>query len=661
MHVITTALRSEIPGAQDLGAERVLDLRKLDSAYRHEYGELADSVMAVSKPEFADAWFDVVSKSGPGDEEAIRRFVGFLHDKDPVDVAEEEIATWRHHQLRDFLLLVEDALPEKLKKYLASLDEELGERPAHPGFSSWSESFVGPTSPASEGELREMSGDQLVAYLRNWTPPTGQLFGPSKEGLGRALSDVIRTDAGKLEESSTLELQPTYLRSILEGWTSAIKESREIAWDGALELAQRISAHNDEGTDEALNGEPWTWSHQAAARFVQALLAAPPELRPPVRYLEQLLDILELLCESSDPDESRNEGDFSDPLSAALNTVRSAAITALVLYLSWVDELRKSSRSETLDALTSKVWSILDRHLDPSNDSSPAVRSVYGQEFPLLAWIDFDWTCERADQILGWIEGGGIEQRLRDVGWMSYLFMRNPSVPMFELLQPTYLKRLKNSISEPSDVKATQTMASREGEHVLYLYCGMLIDIDSDDGLVRAFFANAAPDTRASAMSRLGWQLQHMPTFDEAVIERLERLWDWRMEQTSDDRDVDELSSFQSWFRSARFPREWVIYRLRDVVSRNVVFDMPGLVAEELANYAREFPDQCFVILAKLLGEVDLTETYWIARKAAPILAACLDSGNQVLRARAVALKDKIGQAGITELEAEIAQLRSIT
>ena len=92
---------------------------------------------------------------------------------------------------------------------------------------------------------------------------------------------------------------------------------------------------------------------------------------------------------------------------------------------------------------------------------------------------------------------------------------------MLELLMPIYSERLQHATSSELDVKATQTLESRIGEHVLFLYAQGAIEVESDDRLLEAFFGNASSEARASALGRLGWHVERWdaPTTEVIILD----------------------------------------------------------------------------------------------------------------------------------------------
>lgn len=50
---------------------------------------------------------------------------------------------------------------------------------------------MGPKSPKTADELKEMSIVEIVKFLRTWQPPENLFCEPYPEGLGRELSSIV--------------------------------------------------------------------------------------------------------------------------------------------------------------------------------------------------------------------------------------------------------------------------------------------------------------------------------------------------------------------------------------------------------------------------------------------------------------------------------------
>ena len=123
------------------------------------------------------------------------------------------------------------------KERYEELVEELGP-PAHPEFTSFtSPMWVGPESPKTADDLKAMSIEDIVAYLKSWHP-SGAFMSPSPEGLSRELTGIIGEYPERFAVASNRfrELDPTYVRGLIHGLHNAAKQGRAFSWSPVLDL-----------------------------------------------------------------------------------------------------------------------------------------------------------------------------------------------------------------------------------------------------------------------------------------------------------------------------------------------------------------------------------------------------------------------------------------
>ena len=165
------------------------------TALRHEYALLLRSEFGNLGPENQAKilrWTD----EGPNTE-AFRENRKELSGNEPSeDELKKHIRAWQ----LDRLAPLREALDADRKRRYDDLVSEFGE-PEHPEFASYITSWVGPTSPKNADELRSLSVDELVEYLKSWNPPEDP-WSPSPEGLARVLTDVIASNPEKYAQEA---------------------------------------------------------------------------------------------------------------------------------------------------------------------------------------------------------------------------------------------------------------------------------------------------------------------------------------------------------------------------------------------------------------------------------------------------------------------------
>ncbi|MCU4139055.1 MAG: ATP maltotriose and DNA-dependent transcriptional regulator MalT, partial [Thermodesulfobacteria bacterium] len=380
--------------AQELISKYLTDYHLFsDPHFKHEYTLLLQKAFRSLSPEEKKKIFKWI-ENGPEPE---------LLEGKSSEERERYKRGWLHKQLARFNF---KDLPEKWQKQYKELVKEFGE-PEHPDLEIYFSTWSGPTSPLTIEELQRKSIDEIVNFLKKWEPPKDIIGEPSPEGLGQALSTAVTQKPEKFARQAEkfIEVNPTYVRHLILGLTEALKQDKTFSWEPILNLCQLvvnqprdISAKKKKipfGLDP-----DWGWTRKEIASLLETGFeknAFPFELR------EQIWKILELLTEDPDPtpeDERKKAGppELEWP-TLAINSIRGKAIHAVIRYALWVrNHLEERQKYHGFDSML-EVKAVLEKHLNPSYDPSLAIRSVYGQWFPWLVYLDRKWAKEKVSQI----------------------------------------------------------------------------------------------------------------------------------------------------------------------------------------------------------------------------------------------------------------------
>ncbi len=657
-----------------LAAERLDAPSALNSALRHEYAELARSALGHLGSAARTRWEEMIAQGPLMSDEELRARIARHQEVEEQHVGQDEVDKWRRSWQLDVLAAVHEALSPEAEARLTALEAEFGIRP-HPDFPSWMESGWGPVSPVRRPELAGMSADELLDYLRRWTPDATQLLGPTREGLGRELTEVIHADPVPLGARAT-ELargNPTYIRAALQGWELAVRDGTMIPWASILDLLEFVAVQPDEGDPPslaALDRDPvWRWAHQGSASLLRQGLLAGLEISPPTDLRERLWAVIERLTNSSDPSiehEAQSRANAMDPATLSLNVVRGQAMRAAMAYLSWL--VTHGLVRPGLDAVEAapEAFAVLDTHLQPERDPSAAIRSVYGEHLPFLLHLAPDWVQSRRESIFGHPDTEAstqTERALGDAAWAALLSMHGPSRTVFEVLADQYRARV-GRVRIPSTVGrsgSSDAPDARLAEHVLLLYAQGVIGLDTGDGLVALFFSTADVTLRRGALSHLGWLVfrsEEQPPLD--VVDRLQSLWDWRERRAEETGDDGELSAFSWWFMSPHFPEEWSVPHLVRATGATGRLEIPVQVAARLSAIAPRHPTASLAVLDVLTNaDPGDWQIYAVAEHAPQILAVGLRSEDTTVQQRARQLLDRLGRQGHLALKDQVDALLS--
>jgi hypothetical protein len=607
-------------------------------------------------------------------------------------ILDERVKLCRDRWRRDRLGAVRDALPPPLRARYSELAQRLGDA-EHSDFASYTSAmWTGPTSPLSQQEILALSIDDLISYLQQWRPqPSGWPPAPSIEGLARELATAVTASPHRFAERAEnfAACGPSFARAVLEGLEGALRDGQSFPWQSVIRLCAAVAAQvDDDGEADAgvQDEDPgWRWAQkEAASLLLQGLQPSPEEL--PRSLGGEVLVVLAQFVESSDPtphdDEQHCGSDSEDPVTVALNSTRGQALRGIIAYAAWKvrqDEIQthvlpgapQSSTSADKtgtdpDAELGDVANILDRHLDPSVDPSPAVRSVYGQHFGVLLRVMPEWAPSLSTRIFG---SGLPLSRQQYAAGLAFLAFNQPTTGMLGALRPQYsawVKAVAAGVFDQKPFYSLESIAGRLAAHLLLLYTWGRIELET--GLLADFFKTAPGQVRRDALDHLGWQLSiSEQAIPDDVLARLQTLWESRRRAILDAVEAGtsakegtspaaELTAFGWWFRSDRFDRRWALRELLIVL--DCIADVERIdvdITEQVAQAAHLDLDVALRVFTRLLHSARqswrLTE---IVHEGCEILAAALDSGRPELVERANRLINEIASWGFVDIRSRV-------
>lgn len=531
----------------------------------------------------------------------LTKYSNFLNAQgDKREEAERRIADeWR----LGWLTVLKSIAGDERLKQLDDLLTKYG--PPRPAFSVGGAHAVGHLTAINLEDLKKFSIPDLVTYLKAWAPPPrNQPEMPSRAGIGQELQAWVSEDpalfSANLASFQLLELHPTYLRSMLDAFTGALKGERQfdpyqvaatIAW--ILTNTSKVGPEHFEWDEDP----GWSWAHMSSARFLTELFLHPDRLDTS-RHSE-FWPALKLIAENPSPMEE-DEAEYrkkADSGMLALNSTRPVGLEAVMRYARW---LKLSTKDLKVDAQSlPEVFNLLAAHLDPKVDKSVAVREMYGMQFGLLTWLDHSWWEQ---QIPTLFPDGGKLRHLDRFAWNSYLHFSRPfaeTLPAMRFRYERAIKALQANATEVSDDLRSL------GNHFMQYYATGAIQLD--DVLLTLFFAKASPALKAQTIGDVGWHLGQEGTgeLDPKIQKRLMELWEHRLAQGIDHVNAsrDELGGFGWWFASKKFLDDWAIRQLLTVVEtfRNINPDFA--VVKRLAELASIYPYEAVRILGIIFEE----------------------------------------------------------
>jgi hypothetical protein len=341
-----------------------------------------------------------------------------------------------------------------------------------------------------------------------------------------------------------------------------------------------------------------------------------------------------------------------DPLTLSLNVVRPAAVRA-VARLARVE----AGEGETPDhtQLLREALTVLDERLGADRDPSLASAAVFGEMLGHLAWIDKSWLDERMPRLIS-----DASPAYADVVMTTTLATYRPNRFVYDVLRPWLPDWLRRATTFGHDTVAGWR-SHREpleslGDHLLMLYGRAEIELDEE--LLTEYFKLTPAPTLAKVLGHLGWLLGQNEDVPVEFVERLASLWDWRAESVREAAaDIVELSEFSSWVKSEKFEPSWWLPRLGFAATSSEF--RPNFIGDSLELASASHPREALLVLATLIGERDEPyRRFDLIRSAPTIIAAALDSGDEVGINAANDLLDRLGRQGHVDMAALVRKER---
>lgn len=634
----------------------------IESDYRAEYLPFIRACLAWRSVVSTEPFFEAVRK-GPlslrdGRQERFAR---------EGDTPEESEARrqdygkrWQHTMLT---LVGAEELPEDLCASLATLDEEYGVIEVQDGAVRF-ETFTGSTSPIDFETMSALSNRELIEHLSSWHPEADRFMGPTHEGQGRVLAEVLTKEPGRFSGSvdDLKSLRPTYIRAVVRGWKAALEAGETLSWNEVLSLCEWIIGLDD-ATEVDSEGDSFDDDPNYKALKFEALhlLDAGLSIRPTetvsgvsAEEADRLFSLLARYAEAPEPTpeyEAEYGGTNMDPLTLSLNTVRPVAIRALIRLVNRFPET--SAASEAL--------AILDRHI-AGRDPSLAVAAAVGEGTGRLYDSVRPWIEERVGAVFG---DSVPTTEYQQVALSTVLAVHRVHMALIELLRQPLTLTIEQMAS--ADLAAgwrhhTRTFPQLIGD---WIVSGIVSGgMAHEDPLAQSWFEKADAALRGEVIGHLGWQLMRAESVSDDVLRRAAELWDWRIAHVKEHpEDAAELSHIYWLARSDKYEVDWWLPRLEYASSVVSSFDMHGMVGEKLAAAASVNPDRALRVLENVLDEPDSDRGlmhYDLMEHAVPqVIATALDCKDAGVRKRATDLMNRLGDGGYIALKARVDALRA--
>jgi hypothetical protein len=554
---------------------------------------------------------------------------------------------------------VGDALPPTWQPFYDELAKTVGSQQTSTleeegGHQSW-------PGALSVEAYKAMPLDQFIDELQSSAAESGG----RTAGLLPLLSTLISDTPTRFVEQADLfqEQSPEVVTAALRGFTQAIIGKHSFDWSYLLSLCawtieQRFLSIEEEEGSPRINPAWAEASKEVSVLLETTFRLSRASLSP--AWQETLWSMLAALVNDTYGLVQQPAGREPPPAwSLVLNSTRGQALLASIEYAQWVWEDWQSDRRPqdaeeeqwTLGQVP-EVRLLLERFLVPGQDDTGVVHAVLGHMFPLLFYLDEQWTTQHQQAIFPHDEAS---RSSFEAAWESFLLQAPPSRKVLEVLRGEYSLAISHMQSNDGNQHFYEEPDARLAFHLAIFVIRGDIATRPADPLVVQFFQRASEELRHRVVSEIGRILANeKEPLPEQAVEHSQHFWEWRMAQVSalpdPHQSAHELAAFGWWVFKGIFPAHWSVEQLARVLEWSERLDMSSFVVHRLAELVSQEPVLTLQCLSRLVeGDTSSWGSAEWNEGVKTILVEALQQQDEAIRARARAVMSVLMMQGHTQ------------
>lgn len=487
--------------------------------------------------------------------------------------------------------------------------------------------------------LKDLSDADLIKKLKTYKDESGWSF--ERDSIAKELGVLVKIDPNRF--ASLVKDIATTKNEYLDETIRAVEEvvddlNEENIVEMLKDLTEVFEADNKVKEQERHNY--YEWSKSSSVRLIEKLVGRKEDKseRITTKGFDAMTKLLLLLCRSEDP---TNKDDSNlNPADLSINSNRGKALHALAYLLAWMNRNKLSKDKYK------PIFDELDWHLNPDNDSVPAIRSVYGWRFELLYGTDKDWATKNIDTIFS-------DDRLGNVAFDSYVMFNRVHEDALEILGDVFKRQLARLATPPAeDGNSRHDALENFVQHLALHYWHT--DLDLSDGSIMDMLLKTADKKYIKELANfIGFRLYKgkETEFEDDQLEKLVKLWEAIVELAKNDSTkIEALEEFGTWFASGKFDPAWSLEQLTYTASKAGDINLDFAALERLETMAGQYPVEAVKALSAM---VDGTRDRWSvsswSKNATEIIQIAYNSGNENAKQAAEVLANKLVAKGHTE------------
>jgi hypothetical protein len=511
-------------------------------------------------------------------------------------------------------------------------------------------------SPRSPEELTKLKDEELLRYINDWQEihhdKDDWLIEINIEALAGAFQSVFKNTiavngdrlAFWLTNYQRIE-RPVYIKSLIKAMQDLVKEHHFEKLEQWIEVCNWVLSHPDidngeelRRSDELKENPDWRSSRRAVIDFLDACL--DKDSNTPVSARDSLAKLLRLLCIQFDWRLDRNKPvilNHDDPITEALNNIRSLALEKLVNFGVWV-------RRYLPEDLVPEVTGILDERFKPGTEF-PLTKPEYailGVNFVRIYNLNQNWAIQHKanffpqENIIFWLQAFG-----------NYLRFNHPIKQIFVTLQEDFIFAL-NHLKELEAMKSSETeVVDNLGQHLFTYYLWEVYPLKGEESLLARFYEKTAANRQywINIFDYVGRSLKNSGKFLEvSLINRVIAFFDWRFQVN----EPDELQKFTYWLAADCLDPDWRLKNYLKILDVSRAKDVHlSIELEALNKLLASYTAQVVECFAKITGSIGQNGNLYIqVEKAKPILKAGLTSNDLNIKKNAERARENLLRVG---------------
>ena len=613
-------------------------LRHKENATKEVAGIIED-YSEIWLPEFANE----LNRSNPETIFAtnIYRIIQNTHD---LEVKDQIIDLLLAEKYRLFKRLAAVAIGEgntnpEYRKVYDEIISKFGSLTHHLPMTSW----TGPESPLKEAQIQKMTLSELIEYLNTWEP-TERIMAPSKEGLGRQLSEQVskNPDLGINLLKRINDIPEEYLNDIFNALGQSLGNNTKV---NIQELVPSLEVLLDkfESDTEVVSRNTLL----SILRMIESA-ADSEELDLSIKESKGIyFRLIELGLISSKASDEDNEDPFDekgmDADIGSFNTLKGVALHTLMSIMKRATRQYQEDNDDPLFAFTQadreRIVAILNKHVSLNSQTSYAVRAVYAHAYPYLWTVMHNWTISNINNIFP------EDNRLYfQTNMESYFKFSHLDFSSFQDMKPkivVFMKLLGQNQLKPLHSNTINHMTSK----IINAYISSVIEFD--DPVLVSYF-KLQNEYVSEAIDFIGRGLDNLAGQKKA-LRRAMAYWEARKPTAT----KEEMSYFASWFVNGSLGYKWreanyleILRKIDDQESMWQVFDW-------FKDNVGKSPESVSKILETVIRtQSNDTLRYIIFKDIDSVLQVLAESKDPVIRIRITNTIEKMLTKGLGDYRA---------